>query len=226
MEQSDEQVIGSYFHVLNDLERIGDHAQNFYELSQEMVQKELSYSQEAREEIASMCDTLMEMFAVAKAALHNLDFSQLPKLTEYENKMDDLKDSIRLQSYAQRDPVNEYRLQGADMFDAMVDDIRDRTTRMILSVSIKEPEVKRGDNCAVIEGEIYIGIILSHALEDRLSCGNCCFAELLPALTVVVRDIPHLILNLELRCSCIAAVCAICAVSTVVTSSLANLLPA
>ena len=57
--------------------------------------------------------------------------------------MDDLKGSIGLQAYAQRDPVNEYRLQGADMFDEMVADIRDRTSRMILSVTVKTPEVKR-----------------------------------------------------------------------------------
>ena len=62
---------------------------------------------------------------------------------EHIDAMDDLKDSIRLQSYAQRDPVNEYRLQGADMFDEMVADIRDRTSRMILSVTVKTPEVKR-----------------------------------------------------------------------------------
>ena len=62
---------------------------------------------------------------------------------EHIDAMDDLKDSIRLQSYAQRDPVNEYRLQGADMFDAMVADIRERTSRMILSVTLKTPEVKR-----------------------------------------------------------------------------------
>ncbi len=62
---------------------------------------------------------------------------------DHIDAMEDLKDSIRLQSYAQRDPVNEYRLQGADMFDAMVNDIRDRTTRMILSVTVKTPEVKR-----------------------------------------------------------------------------------
>ncbi len=62
---------------------------------------------------------------------------------EHIDAMDDLKDSIRLQAYAQRDPVNEYRLQGADMFDAMVSDIRERTTRMLLSVSIKEPSVQR-----------------------------------------------------------------------------------
>ena len=62
---------------------------------------------------------------------------------EHIDAMDDLKDSIRLQSYAQRDPVNEYRLQGADMFDAMVADIRERTARMILSVTVKTQEVKR-----------------------------------------------------------------------------------
>jgi len=39
--------------------------------------------------------------------------------------------------------VNEYRLQGADMFDAMVGEIRDRTVRMILSITIKTPDVQR-----------------------------------------------------------------------------------
>ena len=62
---------------------------------------------------------------------------------EHIDAMEDLKDTIRLQSYAQRDPVNEYRIYGADMFDAMVNDIRDRTTRMILSVTLRTPDVKR-----------------------------------------------------------------------------------
>ncbi|MBE6597246.1 MAG: preprotein translocase subunit SecA [Ruminococcaceae bacterium] len=71
--------------------------------------------------------------------LQNVDRSWM----DHIDAMDDLKDSIRLQSYAQRDPVNEYRIQGADMFDAMIDDIRDRTVRMILSVTVKTPEIKR-----------------------------------------------------------------------------------
>ncbi len=63
---------------------------------------------------------------------------------EHIDAMDDLKGNVGLQAYAQRDPVNEYRIQGADMFDAMVADIRERTVRMILSVSIqKENPVKR-----------------------------------------------------------------------------------
>lgn len=44
MEESDEKVIGSYFHVLNDLERIGDHAENFHEIGIEMIHRGISFS--------------------------------------------------------------------------------------------------------------------------------------------------------------------------------------
>ncbi len=96
----DKAVVGAYFHVLNDLERIGDHAQNFYELSQEMKQKELTYSQDAQEEISSMCDTVMEMFAVAKDAFVSLDHKLLPKLTDYENKVDGMKKTLTANHFA------------------------------------------------------------------------------------------------------------------------------
>lgn len=62
---------------------------------------------------------------------------------EHIEAMDALKESINLQSYAQRDPVVEYRMQGADMFDEMVNEIRDRTVRMILAIFPKAPEVSR-----------------------------------------------------------------------------------
>ena len=41
----DEQKIGSYFHVLNDVERIGDHAENFFEIGLQMQQKGLEFSE-------------------------------------------------------------------------------------------------------------------------------------------------------------------------------------
>lgn len=53
---------------------------------------------------------------------------------EHIDAMEDLKESVGLQAYAQRDPINEYRIRGADMFDAMVADIRERTVRMMLSI--------------------------------------------------------------------------------------------
>ena len=90
----DKATIGAYFHVLNDLERIGDHALNFYELSQEMQKKELTYSQQAQDEIRTMCETVLSMFAVAKSAFENLDHTLLIQLAEYENQVDGLKDQL------------------------------------------------------------------------------------------------------------------------------------
>ncbi len=62
--------------------------------------------------------------------LRNVDTAWM----DHIDAMDDLKGSIGLQSYAQRDPVNEYRMVGADMFDAMVSEIRDKTVRTLLTV--------------------------------------------------------------------------------------------
>lgn len=62
---------------------------------------------------------------------------------EHIDAMDDLKGSIGLQAYAQRDPVNEYRIQGAEMFDNMVEEIKENTVRKILSVVPRAQTVER-----------------------------------------------------------------------------------
>ncbi len=64
---------------------------------------------------------------------------------DHIDAMDDLKGNIGLQAYAHRDPVTEYRMVGADMFDAMVAEIRDKTVRALLTVMPKprEEEVVR-----------------------------------------------------------------------------------
>jgi preprotein translocase subunit SecA len=54
-----------------------------------------------------------------------------------------LKESIGLQAYAQRDPINEYRLQGADMFEDMVAEIRAETVRIVLSAVPRTQTVQR-----------------------------------------------------------------------------------
>ena len=62
--------------------------------------------------------------------LQNVD----QKWMDHLETMDSLKEYIGLNSYAQRDPVAMYRIQGADLFDQMVDDIKEDTVRQILSV--------------------------------------------------------------------------------------------
>lgn len=62
---------------------------------------------------------------------------------DHIDAMDNLEHEIGLQAYAQRDPVNEYRIVGAEMFDSMVAEIRDGTVRMLLSVMPKAQSAER-----------------------------------------------------------------------------------
>ena len=50
----EEKIIGSYFHVLNDIERIGDHAENFMEVGIKLIENNLSFSKEGEEEVKTM----------------------------------------------------------------------------------------------------------------------------------------------------------------------------
>ena len=96
----DEATIGGYFHVLNDLERVGDHAVNFAEISQEMHQKDLSYSEQAMEEVRSMCDEVVTMFRITKHAFENNDLSVLSELTAHEDRVDELKKTLTMNHYS------------------------------------------------------------------------------------------------------------------------------
>ena len=62
---------------------------------------------------------------------------------DHIDAMDELKGSIGLQAYAQRDPVNEYRIQGAEMFDNMVEEIKENTVRKIFTVIPREEAIRR-----------------------------------------------------------------------------------
>ena len=57
--------------------------------------------------------------------------------------MDDLKEYVGLNSYAQRDPVAIYRLESADLFDSMTADIREDTVRTLLAGSPKKAQTER-----------------------------------------------------------------------------------
>ena len=94
VEQSDEVVIGSYFHVLNDLERIGDHAENFYEIVAEMSAKKITFSEKAQSDFSLMRDKVTQMLSISKDAFDNLNRDELPKLTKLENETDEIKKQL------------------------------------------------------------------------------------------------------------------------------------
>ncbi|MBO5726033.1 MAG: Na/Pi cotransporter family protein, partial [Clostridia bacterium] len=91
VEQSDEQIIGSYFHVLNDLERIGDHAENFFEIGEAMLSKKIVFSDKAKGDIKQMRDRIIRMIEISKDAFENANKQDLSELAKLEDETDKLK---------------------------------------------------------------------------------------------------------------------------------------
>ena len=54
LEDSDRLKVGSYYHIVSDMERIGDHAENICELAQNLIRKEMDLSEDAMEEVEDM----------------------------------------------------------------------------------------------------------------------------------------------------------------------------
>ena len=100
VDSASEAKIGSYFHVLNDLERIGDHAENFYEIGAEMQSKELAFSEAATDELKGLCDTVVKMFDISKDAFENLNCESLSELTDLEEETDEMKRSLTASHFA------------------------------------------------------------------------------------------------------------------------------
>ena len=62
---------------------------------------------------------------------------------DHIDAMDRLRDGIGLRAYAQRDPVNEYKMESYDMFEEMVRLIQEDTIRQLYQIKIQKPAERR-----------------------------------------------------------------------------------
>ena len=61
------------------------------------------------------------------------------KWMEHIDAMDELKKGIGLRSYGQHDPVSEYRFEGFNMFDEMIENIRQDVTKLLITANLAKP---------------------------------------------------------------------------------------
>ena len=141
-----EEFKNHYLGVLTDEKNLNYTAEELNSLDKEALKEKLI---ERALEIYREKDTLFAsiegmrpdaMREIEKVILlQNVDRKWMDHLED----MDELKEYVGLNSYAQRDPVAIYRLEGADMFDKMVDDIKEDTVRRILTVVPKVQSTER-----------------------------------------------------------------------------------
>ena len=107
-------------------EFVKEHQEKPEEISEELKKKALESYKEKEEEITSEQMRELERVVMLKVVDE--------KWMNHIDSMDELKNGIGLRAYGQKDPVVQYRLEGFDMFDEMINDIKVDVTKILMHV--------------------------------------------------------------------------------------------
>lgn len=84
----EDKIIGSYYHVVSDIERVGDYCENVGEYAVRLKDEEMEFSQHAKEELGEVFDNVLKLFDVSIDAFERLDLSKLPEIDSIEESID------------------------------------------------------------------------------------------------------------------------------------------
>ena len=91
---TDDGKIASYYHVVSDLERVGDYAENIMEYAVKLMQEDVKLSSEAVKELKNMRDKINELFDISIKAFNERNLSLLDEIYNIEEEIDDITDSL------------------------------------------------------------------------------------------------------------------------------------
>ncbi len=97
----EKELVSSTFHVIIDIERIGDHSKNIAKLASEKIDRNLKYSVHAVEELKQIYDLTMQALEIAITCYVTKDIEKAKSILKIENEIDRLQKIFR-QKHIQR----------------------------------------------------------------------------------------------------------------------------
>lgn len=94
--ETDEKKVGSYYHVVSDIERVGDYAENIVEYTTRLRKENLEMSDDAISELKEMTNTINNLFDVAIKAFDERNTNYLTEVDVLETKVDEF--SVKLEA--------------------------------------------------------------------------------------------------------------------------------
>ena len=93
--QESSREVASMMHMVNDLERVGDHCENLWLLSQRKLEQKITFSEIAMNEIAEISEITKNFLARIVRALEEKDVGVYDEAHELEDAIDDLEERLR-----------------------------------------------------------------------------------------------------------------------------------
>ena len=122
------------------LDFIKENKNNVQAIADELKKKAMEIYEAKEQEIGS--DQMRELERVVMLKVVD------EKWMNHIDSMDELKNGIGLRAYGQKDPVVQYRLEGFDMFDEMINDIKYDVTKILMHIR-SQGETKRQETVKI-----------------------------------------------------------------------------
>lgn len=137
----DAQSIGGLFHVANDIERIGDHAENVADAAKMRIEQDLDMSAQARSSLTEMLDMVVKITVYALDMFSNNNQEHMQEILDLEDQVDEMERRLQ-QDHVDRLTRNECTPAAGMVYSDIVsglERVSDHATNIAFSIA-EEPE--------------------------------------------------------------------------------------
>ena len=141
---SDVMRIGALFHVVNDIERIGDHAENVADSAMQMTNDNVTFSKQGELDLSEMLDMVLKILDESIEMFAKNDLQHLQEIIDIENSIDQEERDLQ-QKHVERLTRNECTPEAGMIFSDLVsglERVADHATNIAFSILDEDPEEK------------------------------------------------------------------------------------
>ncbi len=92
---ADEKLIGGLFHVVNDIERIGDHAENFADSAKSRLERGIEFSDKAKRQLREMNEKALMILKYSLEMFRNRNYEHMQEILQLEDEIDEMERKLQ-----------------------------------------------------------------------------------------------------------------------------------
>ncbi|MBO5986907.1 MAG: Na/Pi cotransporter family protein, partial [Lachnospiraceae bacterium] len=134
--------IGALFHVVNDIERIGDHAENVADCARQRKQDGSSFSKEAQHEMGEMLELVNKVVQYAIEMFVKSEYKHMQDVIDLENRVDEMEREFQ-KAHVERLTKGECTPEAGMLFSDVIsglERVSDHATNIAFAIMDQEKE--------------------------------------------------------------------------------------
>lgn len=92
---ADEKLIGGLFHVVNDIERIGDHAENFADSAKDRIERGIEFSDKAKRQLRELSEKTLIILKYSLEMFGNRNYEHMQEILQLEDEIDEMERKLQ-----------------------------------------------------------------------------------------------------------------------------------